>query len=250
MTKVVTSMTIYDVDHYSDEERETIIASYPAHEREARAKGIPQLGSGRIYPVSEDEIKCEPFVIPEHWRFINGLDFGGWDHPTACSFLAYNPDNDCLYLYDTYKKKEGNAIIHAAAIKPRGDWIPIAWPHDGLQHDKGSGLEIRSQYREQGLNMLHEHATHESGGFGVEAGIQDLHDRMLTGRFKVFAHLNEWFDEFRLYHRKDGKIVKEFDDLLDSTRYGRMMLRFAQREPWDDDDYYEPPREVNPVTGY
>jgi len=37
-------MTIDDVQHYSDEEKKTIIASYPPHEKEARTKGIPALG--------------------------------------------------------------------------------------------------------------------------------------------------------------------------------------------------------------
>jgi hypothetical protein len=41
-------MTIDDVEHYSDDDKKTIIASYPAHELEARTKGIPVLGSGRI----------------------------------------------------------------------------------------------------------------------------------------------------------------------------------------------------------
>jgi phage terminase large subunit-like protein len=34
-------MTIDDVGHYSDDEKQKIIASYPAHEAEARVKGIP-----------------------------------------------------------------------------------------------------------------------------------------------------------------------------------------------------------------
>ncbi len=56
-------------------------------------------------------------------------------------------------------------------------------------------------------------------------------DRMKTGRFKVAEHLNDWWEEFRLYHRKDGQIVKEGDDLMAATRYALMMLRFAQVEP-------------------
>jgi len=52
--------------------------------------------------------------------------------------------------------------------------------------------------------------------------------RMTTGRLKVFAHLADWFEEFRLYHRKDGKVVKEGDDLMSATRYGVMMLRFTR----------------------
>jgi hypothetical protein len=43
---------------------------------------------------------------------------------------------------------------------------------------------------------------------------------METGRFRVFDDLNDWFEEFRLYHRKDGKVVKERDDLMSATRYG------------------------------
>src|SRR5262249_56982365 len=41
-------MTIDDVEQ-SDDEKKTIIASYPAHEAEARVKGIPVLGSGRVF---------------------------------------------------------------------------------------------------------------------------------------------------------------------------------------------------------
>ena len=29
-------------------------------------------------------------------------------------------------------------------------------------------------------------------------------------KFKVYNTLNDWFEEFRLYHRKDGKVV-DFD---------------------------------------
>ena len=62
----------------------------------------------------------------------------------------------------------------------------------------------------------------------VEAGLMDMLGRMQTGRFKVFAHLNDWWDEWRLFHRKDGKVVKEGDDLMAATRYAVMMLRFAR----------------------
>jgi len=61
----------------------------------------------------------------------------------------------------------------------------------------------------------------------VEAGLMDMLNRMQSGRFKVFKHLNDWWEEFRLYHRKDGKVVKEGDDLMCATRYALMMLRHA-----------------------
>jgi hypothetical protein len=78
--------------------------------------------------------------------------------------------------------------------------------------------------------MMHEHAQFEDGSVSVEAGLMLMLDRMKTGRFKVFSHLLDWFEEFRLFHRKDGRVVKEGDDLMAATRYACMMLRYARTE--------------------
>lgn len=228
--RALVTMTIDDAPHYTSEQREKIVAGYPAHEREARAKGIPALGSGRIFPIAEEEISIPARIFPREFARIRGLDFG-WDHPFACIEMVHDRDEDVLYVVKCHKQRQSTPIIHAATIRSWGnEWIPIAWPHDGLVSDKGSGMELATQYRNQHLNMLPERATFVDGGSGVEAGLMEMLGRMQTGRLKVFAHLNEWFEEFRLYHRKDGKVVKEFDDLMAATRYALMMLRFAITE--------------------
>lgn len=229
MSRHVTRMTIADAEHYTPEQVEEIIASYPAHERKARAMGIPVLGSGRVFPIDEDDIKVAAFPIPSHWVQIGGLDFG-WDHPTGAVKLAHDRDSDTIYVVNSYGKREATPVIHAAALKPWGDWLPWAWPHDGLQHDKGSGEQLAAQYRDQGLSMTPERATFDDGSNGVEAGVSEMLDRMQTGRWKVFSHLEDWFAEFRLYHRKDGLIVKLNDDRLCASRYAMMMKRFAEKE--------------------
>lgn len=230
MSRAVIRMTIEDAEHYTPEQRAAIIASYPAHEREARVKGIPSMGSGRVFPIPEDDITCEPFPIPEHWAQITGLDFG-WDHPTGAAQLAIDRDADCVYVVRDYAKREATPLIHAAALKAWGDWVPVAWPHDGLQHDKGSGEELAQQYRQQSLNMLPERATFQDGSNGVEAGVMDMLDRMQTGRWKVFLNCGLWLGEFRLYHRVDGLIVKERDDVISASRYAHMMRRYAVTRP-------------------
>lgn len=222
----VTQMTLEDAAHYTPEQRAAIIATYPAFEREARTKGIPQLGSGRVFPIDEDEIKIAPFQIPQHWVQIGGLDFG-WDHPSAGVKVAWDRDVDCLYITAAHRAREQTPAMFAAAVRPWGEWLPWAWPHDGLQHDKGSGEQLAAQYKQQGLKMLPQRATFEDGSFGVEAGIAEMFDRMQTGRLKVFSHLNQWFEEFNLYHRQDGLIVKKGDDLMSATRYAMMMKRHA-----------------------
>lgn len=224
-SRAVVQMGINDAGHYTPAQRAQIIASYPEHEREARAEGTPVLGSGAVYPVAEASISIEAFDIPSHWPLIAGLDFG-WDHPTAYVRLAWDKDADVLYVVDAYRAARQTVVVHAAAIKARGE-VPVAWPHDGLQHDKGSGDELATQYRTQGVAMLPERATFEDGGNGVEAGVAEILSRMQTGRFKVFKHLADWWDEFRSYHRKDGLIVKEADDLQSATRYAVMMRRHA-----------------------
>jgi hypothetical protein len=81
------------------------------------------------------------------------------------------------------------------------------------------------------LNLLHEYAHYVEGtgqkSVSVEAGLMDMLQRMESGRFKVFKEHHDWWEEFRLFHRKDGKVVKEGDDLMCATRYALMMLRHA-----------------------
>jgi phage terminase large subunit-like protein len=237
----VTSATIEDAEHYTAEQRARIIASYPEHEVEARTKGIPIMGSGRVFTVAESRIKCPAIIIPSHWPRIAAIDFG-LEHPTAVVWMAWDRDADVIYVYDCYRvRKEPSIAIHASAINARGKWIPMAWPHDG-NNDTAQGPQLAKQYRDHEVNMRIENAkfgetTDDSSvdtrqsRTSVEAGLQYLNNRMLTSRFKVFEHLNDWFEEYRLYHRKDGKVVKELDDLMSATRYAAMDLRYAITKP-------------------
>ena len=78
--------------------------------------------------------------------------------------------------------------------------------------------------------MMHEHATFEDGGMSVEAGVQEMHDRMRGGRWKVFEGQNDdGWKSTRMYHRKDGLLVKEGDDAISASRYALMMLRYRPK---------------------
>lgn len=231
----VIKMGLNDAEHYSEEQRAQILARYPLHEREARAYGNPIMGSGLVFPVPASSIMETPIQIPAHWPRIAGLDLG-WDHPTAAVWLAIDRDTDTVHVYDEYKMREQTPVVHAAAIRFRGAWVPMAWPHDGQQADLGSGRIIAQQYREQGVNMLKSHATHPAergkkegtGGYSLEAGVMAMLDRMQTGRFKVSNTLTQWLEEYSTYYREDGKIIKRGDDLLSATRVAIMSLRFAR----------------------
>jgi len=226
VTRHVTRMTLAEASFYTPEQKAEIAAQYPEHERDARLDGVPQLGSGRIFPLAERAVAVPAFDVPAHWPALGAIDFG-WDHPTAAVKLVHDRDGDVVYVTHCYRVRRTTPVIHAAALKPWGKGLPFAWPHDGYQHDKQSGKPTAQAYREQGLAMLPEHARFADLSTGVEAGLMAMLERMQTGRLKAFDHLREWLDEFRLYHRKDGVVVKAHDDLMCATRYGIMCLRFA-----------------------
>ena len=227
-----------DADHMTDEKREEHLSQFPKHEREMRMKGIPFMGSGLIFPVADDDIAIDPFLIPDHWPRICGIDFG-YDHPFSAVWIAYDRDNETSYVYDCFRVSGKVPPIHASAIKGRGDWMPIAWPHDGFQHDKGSGIPLADQYRDEGLKLLKDKFSNPpapgqkegQGGNGVEVGLFAILTKMETGRFKVFSNLYEWFEEKNMYHRKEGKIDKVRDDIMSATRYAEQSLRFASTKP-------------------
>jgi phage terminase large subunit-like protein len=227
----ITTMTIDDVAHFTAEERKAIIASYPPHEREARTRGVPTLGSGRIFPVLEESITCERREIPRHWPRIGALDFG-FDHPSAAVEIAWNRDEDVVFVTKTFRIRQASPREQVKTLRTWGRDLPWAWPRDGRRETlEGAGVALAKQYRDQGLQMLSRHAQFQDGGVSVEAGLMEMLTRMESGRFKVFADLNDWFEEFRLYHRRDGRVFKERDDLLAATRYGVMMLRYAECVP-------------------
>lgn len=224
------NVTWDDAPHLDEQSKQQLLSSYPEHERDTRAKGVPMMGSGGVYAIPDEMIMCDPFEIPDHFRRICGIDFG-IDHPAAACWIAHDADADVVYVYDCYKERGQTAAYHSQAIMSRGKWIPVSFPHDGMIRDKGGGVALKDQYMAHGVNMLGFSARYDDakgGGQSREPITIEMLERMRTGRFKVFNHLSAWFEEKRMLHRKDGKIVPERDDIESATRYALMMLRCAR----------------------
>lgn len=269
MTRSVTRQGLQEVVPYlyTQKEADAILDGYQPYERAARAHGVPKLGSGLVFKdINEEDISCTPFRAPAHFRRLIGLDFG-LGHPFAAVGILYDADSDIIYVARTYRESDALISTHCAAIRPWGaDWIPVAWPHDGHERrevapkgevaEKGGGFkEVAELYREQNINMIESHATHETGGYEVEPTITEMYNRMKTGRFKVFSTEEDWFSEFRMYHRKQGQIVKLNDDLMSATRIAVMARRFAIEDSslWDEiggDPRHNTNTESNSPTGY
>ncbi|MGI9492625.1 MAG: DNA packaging protein, partial [Geminicoccaceae bacterium] len=208
---------------------EEIIRSYPEHERETRAFGIPAAGEGKVFTIAESEIREDPVRIPDYWRQIIGIDVG-IGHPFAAVHLAHDPDSDTVHVVNCYRTKGLTPPVHASTCKRWGEWIPVAWPHDGGHRDKGSGTQLIELYRQENVNVLPRSARYDikkGGPQPVNPIVETAYERMTTGRFKVFSPLTDWFSEFRMLHRKDGVIQPRNDDLMKATFYALMSLNYA-----------------------
>jgi phage terminase large subunit-like protein len=216
-----------DAPHLNDQVKADLLSSFPSHQREMRTKGVPMLGHGRIYDIAEEDVVCQPFDIPPHFRVINGMDFG-WDHPQAQVQLVIDQENEMFYVTRAWKKSRVSPNEAWGATKSWALGVPTAWPADGLQTEKGSAKQQKSYYVEAGFKLLASHATWPDGSNGVEAGLFEIRDLILKGKFKIFRGLRDLLDEFLQYHRDDrGHIVKVREDMLDAVRYAYMMRRHA-----------------------
>lgn len=207
-----------DAAHLDGNAKKELLASIPENERDARTKGIPFLGSGRVYgPYTWEQVTVDNFPIPPHWPQGYGLDVG-WNF-TAAVWGAYDEDSDTTYVYSEHKDSQTSAILHAAAIKARGDWIPgDIDPSANGERSQIDGEQLTAIYRREiyGDEQSEMLALADNT---VQAGIYEVLTLLQTGRLKFFKTLTQTRDEFLLYHREKGKVVKRNDHLMDALRY-------------------------------
>ncbi|MCH7805099.1 MAG: hypothetical protein IH937_13595 [Acidobacteria bacterium] len=209
--KIMIPCTWDEVPHLGADEKEELYDSYPAYQRKARSKGIPDLGKGAIYPIVEEDITVEDFPIPDHFVKAYGMDVG-WEK-TAAVWGAKDLETGIVYLYAEYYRGEAEPAVHTEAIKGLGDWIPGVVDPASNARGQRDGIKLLELYLDSGLNL-------QMADNAVEAGILKIYTMMTQGKLKVFKSLQHLLEEFRLYRRKDdGKVLKQNDHLMDAMRY-------------------------------
>ncbi len=249
--RYATAISWDDAPHLTEEDKATMIAEMPPNERDARTKGIPALGSGRVYPISESDVTVRPLEIPDYFPRAYCMDFG-WNE-TSALWLAQDPVTQIIYVYSEYKRGKLPDSQHAYAIKERGEWMSgAADPSGGGRRDDGR-MRI-DYYRSLGLDL---HPGYNS----IVTGIGQIYNMLEAGTLKIFNNLHMLLDEFRVYRydaKDPNKIARNQDDhLLDALRYGISIFeRIAvshydmENEGVDPYDEYKQSRDIDPLTGY
>lgn len=200
-----------DVPHLDEKTKAELLEATPPHLRKARSEGIPSLGAGAIYPIDPDEFRVTPFQIPDYFPRAYALDVG-WKR-TAAIWGAKDPSDGVIYLYAEHYMGQAVPAIHAEAIKARGEWIRGAIDPAARNRSQTDGERLIAQYKAHRLNLV-------PAKNAVEAGLYQVWQMLATGRLKVFSTLLNYFEEYNEYRRdENGKVVKEFDHLMDAKRY-------------------------------
>lgn len=248
--KYVVRIEMDEVPHLSEEDKQMYLKNAQPHEIEARTKGFPSMGSGKIYPVLEDEILVDSFDVPKNWPRAFAWDFG-WKI-SAGLWGAKDPNTGTLYLYAEYYKGEVPLTLHVEAIKEMGMWIPgLADPSGGGRNQDGA-LQM-NLFQEKGIDF-----TPAINDFG--SGVMRVLNGFQTGKIKIMRHLVNIRNELRIY-RYDEKNPNEparnqKDHLADDLRY--LTSKFDEVAiSYDEmsDEYEQEPKQNyvtgrNPYTGY
>ena len=232
-----------DVPHLDDRTKKELLASTPPHLRDARSKGIPSLGAGAIYPVSDEDIICAPFQVPPYWKRAFGFDVG-WNK-TAGVWGAWDPIDGTCYVYAEHYRGQAEPVIHAEAVRARGDWIPGAIDPAARGRGQKDGEQLLQNYRDLGLNLT-------PADNAVETGLYLVWQAFSVGKLKVFSTCQNVLAERRIYRRdENGKVVKEFDHAMDALRYLMMTGRhLARAVPVDRANLFAPPGVLDGNTAY
>ena len=163
------TVTWDDAPHLDENAKRALLASLPEHERDARAKGIPLLGSGAVYAVNPESYTIDPIPLAPHWARIAGCDF---ESTTLRPGLARpRPRHRHRLRLRLLPPARSDRRLPRRRDPGPWAWIPVAWPHDGMIRDKGGGEQLADQYRNAGANMLAESARYfnDKGGPSPES---------------------------------------------------------------------------------
>ncbi len=237
------SVTWWDAPHWTKKMIEENLESLPAHLRDLKSKGVEIMGSGLVYPFSEESLKERLVDPPSYFRYLGAIDFGIRTGALVVGVL--NPDNKKITIIEAIRTDDWGINRIADKMLSYGTNLKWAWPMDGYQikENSGSGITQLEQLRRMGVKTLgvHAHLTikGEDGTqkktTSVEAGVQEVYHLLSANKLTIDPTLSAFWEEFRFYAREEGVIkhkknhqnIKVGDHIMDAFRYLVISMKYA-----------------------
>jgi hypothetical protein len=199
---------------FPPEEWARMQASLPRWKFDLFYRAIWTRPAGLIYDNWNEGDKVKPFKIPDSWRRIVGVDFGGVN--TCVLFGALDSEKSQLYVYRIYQpRKKRTSAEHVRKIR-EGEPEELFAIGGGPSED-----QWRMEFKAAGLDVRRPPIS------DVEVGIDRVYAAHQAGRIKVFSNLAEYFDEKESYSRvldESGEPTEKIEDkhefhIMDCERY-------------------------------
>lgn len=170
---------------------------------------------GLVYDLKKDVIipYREP---PENAEVWCGMDFG-FGHPTALVYLF--EENGVVYQFREY---EASAIDYETHVENNLEAL-MKYRVRRVYYDPSNpqgAAEMKKWLKKNGLEIAFLAAIND-----VDKGISEVSRMINAGEFRLMDTCLQTKDEARNYVWRNGKPLKEADDLMDALRYGLMGRR-------------------------
>ena len=124
------------------------------------------------------------------------------------------PGRQHRHLYSNTTRASSFRVVHAAAIKTRGEWIRGCIDPAAKGSSQYDGKQLKATYQSLGLSLID--ANNE-----LETGLIAVWQALALGQLKIFSTLQSFKAEYRVYQRDERGRIKDgqADHLMDCTRY-------------------------------
>ena len=226
-----------DIEHISEEDKGIISKGFAAYERDARYYGVPIAGFGRVIPYQEDDIifNHRETRIDPTWIHLIGLDIGhghGGD-PTVAVMVAWNEENDIIYVTDEKSADTPTLMDIARTIWAVNPNVPVAWPNDLNKRFVNSATLPRDDMLEFGVNLLPQSFKNPANEDGkktdwnhIGPGVHEINARFADGKLMIsdncpilLKQISQW-----QYDDKGAIPTNQHDDAIDAFRYAVMTI--------------------------
>lgn len=169
--------------------------------------------AGLIYSGFSDDQLVDPFPIPDDWKVVTGVDFGGAN--TATVWLAEDPYWGGWYAFRESLEGGMTTQQHVAKAKEH-----LRFDDYEFVGGAPSETQQRRDWRAAGL------AVRQPPVSDVEAGIDRV--TALIDELRVFRTLKGLRDELGSYRRKVDERGEPTEQIVDKRKYHRLdALRYA-----------------------